>query len=121
MNLKMWKKLCDSFNKMVQKQYNESFLNKGNDSESKDPYPWLELDDIRRNMTDMETLEKYIKLDESCLNGFGKRKVLDMLFKYKDAFSLRDEIGTSVGITVDFGLVDKTPFFIRPYNIAKED
>ena len=114
--------LCDSYNKMVTEKYNESKLyNDQNDSISKDPYPWLEKDDIRRHMTDREILEKYIRLDESCLSDSGKIKLLNMLYKYKDAFSLRDEIGTSVGITVDIDLIDKTPFFIRPYNIAEED
>ena len=33
-----------------------------------DPYPWLDLDDPRRNMTDEEILHKYIDLSNSDLN-----------------------------------------------------
>ena len=45
-------------------------------------------------MTDREILDKYITLDESCLTQSEKKEVSDMIYKYKDAFSLRDEIGT---------------------------
>ena len=43
---------------------------------------------------DREILEKYIDLGTSCLNKEEKLKVMDMLYKYKETFSLRDEIGT---------------------------
>ena len=42
-------------------------------------------------MTDKVILEKYINLDNSCLNKEEKVKVMNMLFDYKEAFSLRDE------------------------------
>ena len=45
-------------------------------------------------MTDREIMEKYINLNDSCLSKEEKIKVMDMLIKYKEAFSLRDEIGT---------------------------
>ena len=48
-------------------------------------------------------------------------KVMNMLFKYKDAFSLRDEIGTCPNIEVDIDITDKSPFFIRPYHVTEED
>ena len=38
--------------------------------------------------------DKYIDLDRSCLMEKEKKEVMDMLYKYKEAFSLRDEIGT---------------------------
>ena len=47
-------------------------------------------------------------------------KVMDMLFKYKEAFTLRDEIGTCQNIEVDIDITDKSPFFIRPYHIREE-
>ena len=47
-------------------------------------------------------------------------EVRDMLYKYKDALSLRDEIGTCPNIEVNIDIMDKTPFFIRPYH-AKEE
>ena len=43
-----------------------------------------------------------------------------MLYKYKETFSLRDEIGTCPNIEVKIDVMDKSPFFIRPYQI-KED
>ena len=48
-------------------------------------------------------------------------KVMDMLFKYKEAFSLRDKIGTCPNIEVDIDIRDKLPFFIRPYHVREED
>ena len=44
-----------------------------------------------------------------------------MLYKYKEAFSLRDEIGTCPNIEVDIEVTDRSPFFIRPYNVREED
>ena len=72
-------------------------------------------------MTDREILEKFINLDNSCLNKEEKVKVMDMLFKYKEAFSLRDEIGTCPYIEVEIDVTDKSPFFIRPYHVREED
>ena len=43
-----------------------------------------------------------------------------MLYKYKEAFSLRDEIGTCPNIEVEIDVMDKSLFYIRPYHI-KED
>ena len=48
-------------------------------------------------------------------------KVMDMLFKYKKALSLRDEIGTCPNIEVGKDITDKSPFFIRPYHVREED
>ena len=45
-------------------------------------------------MTDKEILDKYVDLDESCLTESEKGKVRDMIYKCKDAFSLRNQIGT---------------------------
>ena len=39
---------------------------------------------------------------------------MGMLFKSKEAFSLRDEIGTCPNIEVEIEVTDKSPFFIRP-------
>ena len=63
-----------------------------------DKYPWLDPDDERKHMTDRQILEKYINLNNSCLVKEEKIKVIDMLFKYREAFSLRDEIVTSLNI-----------------------
>ena len=43
-----------------------------------------------------------------------------MLYKYKEAFSLRDEIGRCPNI-VEIDVTDKYPFFIRPYHVKEGD
>ena len=72
-------------------------------------------------MTDKEILDKYINLDNSCLSNEEKREVMDMLYRYKEAFSLRDEIGTCPNIEVEIDVTDKLPFFIGLYHIREED
>ena len=102
-------KLCKYFKKIV------DMLKKDREQTTLvDKYPWLSSDDEKRNMTDREILEKYIDLETSCLNKEEKLKVMDMLYKYKEAFSLRDEIGTCPNIEVEIEVTDKSPFFIRP-------
>ena len=44
-----------------------------------------------------------------------------MLYKYKEAFSLRDEIGTCPNIEVDIEVTDRSSFVIRPYHMKEED
>ena len=58
-----------------------------------DKYPWLDPEDKRRHMTDREILEMYVNLNNSCLNKEEKVKVMDMLYNYREAFSLSDKIG----------------------------
>ena len=72
-------------------------------------------------MTDWEILEKYIDFEKSCLTDKEKKEVMDMLYKNKEAFSLRDEIGTCPNIEVEIDVTDKSPFFIRPYHVKEED
>ena len=109
-------KLCKYFNKFV-----DTLKKDREQTTSVDKYPWLSSDDERRNMTDREILEKYIDLETSCLNKEEKLKVMDMLYKYKEAFSFRDEIGTCLNIEVEIEVTDKSPFFIRPYHVREED
>ena len=59
---------------------------------TEDPYPWLDVDDPRRTMTDEDTA----------------------------AFSIRDEIGTCPYFEVKLKLRDDKPFFVRPYNIRED-
>ena len=72
-------------------------------------------------MTDREILEKYINLNNSCLNREEKTKVMDMIFRYREAFSFRDEIGTCPNIEVEIDVTDKSPYCIRPYHVREED
>ena len=70
---------------------------------------------------DREILEKFINLRTSCLNKEEQKKVMDMLYKYKEAFNLIDEIGTCPNIEVEIEVTDKSPFFIRTYHVREED
>ena len=108
-------KLCEYFNKFV-----DTLKKDREETTSVDKYPWLDPEDERRNMTDRKILEKYIDLGMSCLNKEEKLKLMDMLYKYKEAFSLRDEISTCPHIEVEIEVMDKSPFFIRPYHIREE-
>ena len=62
-------------------------------------------------MSDWEILEKYIDLSNSCLHKEEKEEVMGMLYKYKETFSLRDEIGTCPNIEVEINIIDKSSFF----------
>ena len=50
-----------------------------------------------------------------------KTEVRDLLYKYKDVFSLRHERGTCSNIEVEIYVTDRTPFFIRLYHAKEED
>ena len=65
-------KLCEYFNKFV------NTLKRERTKITTDKYPWLDLDDERKHMTDREILEKYVNLNNSCLDKEEKIKVMDM-------------------------------------------
>ena len=54
-----------------------------------------------------------------CLTEKEKKEVMDILYTYKGAFSLRDEVGPNIEIEIN--VTDKSPFFIRPYHVKEED
>ena len=87
----------------------------------KEKYPWLDDMDERKYMMDQEILDKYIDLRNSCLDDSEKNHVMEMLYEYKDVFSLRDEIGTCLNIEVNIEVTGNSPFFIRPYHVKEED
>ena len=62
-------------------------------------------------MSNKEILRKYINLDNTCLSRKEREEVMDMIYKYKDIFSLRDEIGMCPNIEVGIEVMDKSPFF----------
>ena len=88
---------------------------------SKEKYPWLEDTDERKYMRAKEILDKYINLDNSCLTKVEKTQVRDLLYKYRDAFSLRDKIGLWPNIEIKIDVTDMSPFFIRPFHANEED
>ena len=108
-------KLCEYFNKFVNtlKKEREQKL-------PEDKYPWLDQDDETRHMTYKEIINKYIDSDKSCLNKEEKREVMDMLYRYKEAFSLRHEIGTCPNIEVEIDVTDKSPCFKNHIMLRKK-
>ena len=87
---------------------------------TKEKYPWLDKSDERKYMSDEEILRKYINLDNTCLNRKEKEEVMNMLYQYKDAFSLRDEIGTCPNIEVGIEVTDKSPFLLDHIMLGKK-
>ena len=72
-------------------------------------------------MTDRGIFDKNINLDNSCLTKAEKNEVRQLIYEYKDTFSLRDEIRMCPNIEVEIDVTDKTPFFIRPFHAKEED
>ena len=108
--------LYEHFNKFI-----NTLKKEREQEESKENYPWLDPSDERKYMMDKEILDKYIDLDKSCLTEKEKRNIMEMLYKYKEAFSLRDEIGTCPNIEVEINVTDRSPFLIKPYHVKEED
>ena len=106
--------VCNQYNRFVN-------LRRKEEENSEGKFPWLEDTDERKYMMDREILDTYVNLDNSCLTKIEKMQVRDLLYKYKDAFSLRDEIGLCPNIEIEIDITDKSPFFIRPYLVNEED
>ena len=106
--------VCNQYNRFVNLMGKEEENPKGK-------YPWLEDPNERKYMMDREILDKYINLDNSCLTKVEKTQVRDLLYKYKDAFSIRDKIGLCPNIETEIDITDKSPFFIRPFHTPEED
>ena len=106
--------ICDQYNRFVN-------LMRKEEENSEGKFPWLEDTDERKYMTDREILDKYVNLDNACLTKTEKMQVRDLLYKYKDAFSLRDKIGLCPNIEIEIDVTDKSPFFIRPFHANQED
>ena len=87
--------LCEHFNRFI-----NTLKKEREQKELKENYPWLDPSDERKYMTDKEILDKYIDLEKSCLTEKEKKEVMEMLYKYKEAFSVRDVIGTCPNIEV---------------------
>ena len=107
--------VCDQFNRLI------NTLRKEEETSGTDKYPWLDDNDERKFMTDREILDKYIDLESSCLTKREKQKLRNLIYEYKDAFSLRDEIGTCSNIKVEIDITDSSPFFIRSFHAREED
>ena len=108
--------LCQIFNKFI-----NTLMKERQQEKTKEKYMWLDLNNEIKYMTDRKILEKYIDLEKSYLMDKEKIEVRDMIHKYKEVFSLRDEISTSPSVEVETDVKDKSPFFIRPYHVREED
>ena len=106
--------VCDQYNRLVN-------LMRKEEKKSEGKFLWLDDTDERKYMTDREILDKYINLDNSCLTKAEKEQVRDLLYQYKDAFSLRDEIGLCPNIEIEIDVTDKSSFFIRPFHANEDD
>ena len=106
--------ICDQYNRFVN-------LMRKEEESSEGKFLWLDDTDKRKHMTDREILDKYMNLDNSCLTRVEKEQVRDLLYQYKGAFSLRDEIGLCPNIEIEIDITDKSPFFIRPFHANEED
>ena len=107
--------VCDQFNRLI------NTLRKEEETSGTDKYPWLDDSDERKYMTDREILDMYIDLESSCLTKWEKQKLRNLIYEYKDVFSLRDEIGTCPNIKVEIDITESIPFFIRSFHAREED
>ena len=88
--------------------------------ETKEKYPWMDPSNERKHKSDREILEKYVDLEKSCLTDKEMNQVMDMLSKYKEALSLRDEIGRCPNIEVEIDVTDKSPFLLDHIMLKKK-
>ena len=88
---------------------------------SSDKYPWLAEDDPKRHQTDAEILYEKIDLKDSALCKKEKAKLMKLILKYRDAFSLRDEIGECPNLVADIKVIDESPFIVRPFPLSETD
>ena len=106
--------LCDYFNKFI-----NTLKKEREQKEPEESYPWLDPSNERKYLTDQEILDIYMGLERSCVTKEEKKEVMEMLCKYKEVFSLRDDTGTSPSTEVEIDVMDKSPFFIRPYHVKE--
>ena len=84
-----------------------------------DPYPWLADDNPRRYQSDEEIMYEKIDLSNYALSRKEKARLMKMLIKYRDAFSLRDEIGECPNWEADIKVIDESPFFVRHFPLSE--
>ena len=113
-HIKLADNVCNQYNRSVN-------LMRKEEENSVGKFPWLEDTNERKYMMGREILDKYMNLHNSCLTKIEKTQIRDLLYKYKDAFSLRVEIGLCPNIEIEINVTDKSPFFIRPFHANEED
>ena len=58
---------------------------------------------------------------KTALTRKEKTRLMKMILKYRDAFSLRDEIGECPNLVADIKVIDESPFFVRPFPLSETD
>ena len=86
-----------------------------------DPYPWLAPADLHKFQTDSQILYEKIDLSQSHLTSKENAKMMKLVMKYRDGFSLRDEIGACPNLTADIQVIDELSFFVRPFPLSETD
>ena len=112
-HFKLTDDICHQYNRFIN-------LMRKEEENSEGKFPWLEETDVRKYMMDREVLDKYMNLDNFCLTKTEKTQVRDILYKYKDAFSLRDEIGLCPNIEIEIDVTDKSPFSLDQSMLMKK-
>ena len=46
---------------------------------------------------------------------------MKLILRYREAFSLRDEIGACPNLTADMQVIDESSFFVRPFPLSEPD
>ena len=85
--------ICHQYNRFVN-------LIRKEEENSEGKFLWLYDTDKRKYMMDREILDNYVNLDNSCFTKIEKMQVSDLLYKYKNAFSLRDKRGLCPNIEI---------------------
>ena len=49
-----------------------------------------------------------------------EKQVRDLLYQYKDTFSLRDEIGLCPNIKIEINVTDKSPFSLDHFTLTRK-
>ena len=98
----------------IDEYFRMSKIDSKRDNSRSDKYPWLAEDDPRRHQTDAEILYEKTDIKESALSKKEKAKLMKLILKYRDAFSLRDEIGECPNL-------DESPIFVRPFPLSETD
>ena len=113
-NFEIAEEVCMQFNNLI------NMIRKEQKAVNEEEYPWLDKSDEWKYMLDEEILRKYINLANTCLTRKQKEEVMDMLYQYKDTFSLRDEIGTCPNIEVGIEVMDKSPVLLDHITLEKK-
>ena len=71
-------------------------------------------------MLDTEILETYVDLEKSCPLESERKEIMEMLYKYKDTFSLRDEIGICPKLEEEIDITDKSPFLLGNFMLKRK-